>query len=610
MARSPGTLRRGSAGIVAVMCVVALSLPSVASAGVVPAMRPSENLPQADSAPGFDSFWISGGQRFVDRREVDLLFGARSSGAIDEIRVSNEIADGELVSPDLFGTSRTIRGWLLASGDDGERAVHAQVRSGDEWSAVMTDTIVLDTTAPVGSFDVVNETLALGDPWSTLGGVSDPLTRMDVRDDSFARGGSVRIATTVDELAWREHSPDGSVHREQPDSMRFTHEIVWSDRYSRPAGPILLKARWRDEAGNWSDVETYILRIRQYLPVATLFVDGNVAGDDRDPATREANDVSIRVRIDHMPVGPDGEVADVGSLRIGGEFYGPKKRFDMSGRSSITFDWSLVDDRFGYTNGDGLKDVYIWLDPSVGRERSLKYRVILDRVTPTSTEPVAAVAIGSVVGTGGAGVTATTGTRVEGTVAWKKANDRGKSGIGGYRVQRSDASGTWRSAASTKASVTKATADLRTSRATRFRVQATDRAGNRGAWRTGALLRPQVIPEGSSSIRYKGRWTTETRDDALGGRLRMTSTIGGSASLTFTGYGVAWVAPRTPDGDAVDVYIDGRKVKVAHLTSTGGYQARRVVFSTAWAKRGRHTIRIVHRYRDHEMPLDAFIVLR
>jgi hypothetical protein len=86
--------------------------------------------------------------------------------------------------------------------------------------------------------------------------------------------------------------------------------------------------------------------------------------------------------------------------------------------------------------------------------------------------------------------------------------------------------------------------------------------------------------------------------------------VGGSASLTFTGYGVAWVAPRTAGGASVDVYIDGRKVKVAHLTSAGGYQARRVVFSTAWTKQGRHTIRIVNRYPDTEMPLDAFIVLR
>jgi hypothetical protein len=60
----------------------------------------------------------------------------------------------------------------------------------------------------------------------------------------------------------------------------------------------------------------------------------------------------------------------------------------------------------------------------------------------------------------------------------------------------------------------------------------------------------------------------------------------------------------------VDVYVDGRKVKVARLSSGGGYQARRVVFSTAWTTRGRHTIRIVLRYPDREMPLDGFVVLR
>jgi hypothetical protein len=95
----------------------------------------------------------------------------------------------------------------------------------------------------------------------------------------------------------------------------------------------------------------------------------------------------------------------------------------------------------------------------------------------------------------------------------------------------------------------------------------------------------------------------------LGGKLRTTTSKGGSAALTFTGTGVAWVAPRSPDGDSVDVYIDGRKVKTAQLVASS-HQPRRVVFSIAWRKAGRHTIRIVHRYSGHELPLDAFVVLR
>jgi hypothetical protein len=81
--------------------------------------------------------------------------------------------------------------------------------------------------------------------------------------------------------------------------------------------------------------------------------------------------------------------------------------------------------------------------------------------------------------------------------------------------------------------------------------------------------------------------------------------------LRFTGRGIAVVAPRSPIGGEMSVYIDGRLIKTVYLYGST-YQARRVVFSKSWASSGTHTIAVVKKYANPDAPisLDAFLVLK
>ncbi len=579
-------------------------------------------VPSSDAAAPADTIRVDDGSRFTGDRSVTVGIGPISGGAaIDGLRLSNALDGGDLVDAVDIDPA-TEANWTLDPGPDGDRTVYAQVHAeGGGWSDVRSDSIFLDTTAPVASFEIINEFFASGDPWSAkMPGVEEPWLRVTLHDESFARGGDVaRIAIRVNDLPLRERAPDNSTRQRQGDQLTYTD--LYSglhDDYEVPRGTMVIKARWRDEAGNWSDVVTDSFEMIHYLRVATLFADGTripqAEPDEPMPppfaATNSATSMELRVRIDHLPIGPEGQIGEVNEIWISGHPSGPWSKRAWGDGSSKTVEWSVTETRYGYTAEDGIKKVFVKLRPSIGRERSLGVAIILDRVTPTSDEPVTAVAIGSVIGSSGEAAAAAS-TSIKGTVAWDGADrkSKAKSGVAGFSLQRSVNSGSWRSQRLARRTDRKAVSALAASNAYRFRVRTTDRAGNHSSWKTGAVLRPTIIPEGSSKIRYSGRWSTRSRDDALGGKLRTTTTIGGSATLRFTGTGVAWVAPRSPNGDSVDVFIDGRKVKTAHLVASS-YQPRRVVFSTAWARAGTHTIRIVHRYSGHELPLDAFIVLR
>jgi hypothetical protein len=105
-------------------------------------------------------------------------------------------------------------------------------------------------------------------------------------------------------------------------------------------------------------------------------------------------------------------------------------------------------------------------------------------------------------------------------------------------------------------------------------------------------IRPVAMPDPLSTLRYaRGK--------------------GAKASRTFTGRGVAIVAPRSKTGGEFDVYVDGTRVKTVYLLSET-YQARRVEYSKSWTSSGSHTITIVKKSANSGYPmfLDAILVLK
>ena len=133
---------------------------------------------------------------------------------------------------------------------------------------------------------------------------------------------------------------------------------------------------------------------------------------------------------------------------------------------------------------------------------------------------------------------------------------------------------------------------MRTAGSTRFRDRAVDRAGNVGAWATGATMEVRAVSKLSSPVTYAGRWSTQSATGAWGGRTRFATAAGSSASYRFVGRSVAWVATYGPSRGSARVYVDGRYAGTVNLQrSATAY--RKVAFARSWSSAGLHTLRVV-----------------
>lgn len=182
------------------------------------------------------------------------------------------------------------------------------------------------------------------------------------------------------------------------------------------------------------------------------------------------------------------------------------------------------------------------------------------------------------------------GSTVQVRVAWPAATDP-SSAIAGYEVQTSINGGTYGYTVATSASVREVLRTVGLNGASyRFRVRAKDSAGNWSAWATAAALtRVYVVDDRSSTLVYNGSWARVAYPYAANGTLTRSSLPGSGVKLTFTGRGVAIVAPRNAYRGSIDVYLDGVFVKTVVLkTSTSA--TRQVVIARAWTTVGTHTI--------------------
>jgi hypothetical protein len=204
-----------------------------------------------------------------------------------------------------------------------------------------------------------------------------------------------------------------------------------------------------------------------------------------------------------------------------------------------------------------------------------------DTTPPVSTAPVASIVLHSTLGT----------TTVPVTVAWS-ATDSG-SGVASYQLQESlDGGVTWTAVTLPTALTASVTRNLTPSATTafRYRVRATDAAGNVGAFATAATFKLTAAQESSTAIKYVGTWPIAALTGAYGGSTASTSVAGNTATYTFTGRYIAWITEKDPTHGQAEVWLDG--VKLATIDDfSSSLLPRRVMFSQAVTP-GTHTIQI------------------
>ncbi len=163
--------------------------------------------------------------------------------------------------------------------------------------------------------------------------------------------------------------------------------------------------------------------------------------------------------------------------------------------------------------------------------------------------------------------------------------------MSGYEVQQSRNGGSWTAASSP--TISRATIPARFFATIRYRVRARDHAGNVSGWRYTGTVKPVLKQQTSTSLVWRGRWTSASSSLFLGTSSRWATGGGSSVSYQFTGRSIAWVSSKGHTSGSARIYIDGVHVKTVSLFTTGFGEYRRLLFSKAWTARGTHTIRVV-----------------
>ena len=184
------------------------------------------------------------------------------------------------------------------------------------------------------------------------------------------------------------------------------------------------------------------------------------------------------------------------------------------------------------------------------------------------------------------------------------------SGAKTYRLQQSVNGGAYATVGSVSGSTTRSLVvapSLSTTR--RLRSIPYDRDGRAGGAATGATFRVSVKSEAATStLTYRGSWSTVRSSRYFGGKVRRTSSSSARATYRFTGREVTWITTKGATRGKARVYVDGVLVTTVDL-HTRSTHYRRVIFRKAWSASGAHTITI-RPVGNGRVDIDGFEVLR
>jgi len=227
----------------------------------------------------------------------------------------------------------------------------------------------------------------------------------------------------------------------------------------------------------------------------------------------------------------------------------------------------------------------------------------VDALRPTATAPVQNLKQNERLGT----------SLIPLWLEWSATDNPQGSGIALYQLKQSKDGAAYTTVDLPDPTATSITLNLERGSTYRYMVRAQDEAGNWSAWAVGPRFTVAAHQENSTAVSYpSGTWTRSALSGAYGGSVKYARAQGATATLTFTGRNIAWVATKAPSRGTAEVYIDGAKVSTVDLYSATT-QTRTLAFSNGWCASNSHTITIKVLGTPSTRALvdvDAFVVLR
>jgi hypothetical protein len=191
-------------------------------------------------------------------------------------------------------------------------------------------------------------------------------------------------------------------------------------------------------------------------------------------------------------------------------------------------------------------------------------------------------------------------------VTWPAASPAG-SAIDHYELQVKRDSGDWAAVALSRKLARVVNNKQAAWSLITYRVRAVDRASNASDWAESTPVWLSTAQEDDPAVTLSTGWSRIKASNAFGGYRAVTTKPGASATFTFTGREVGWVARLASNAGSVTVEPDGMDPAPIDLHRKRT-TPRRIAFTATYPTNGDHSLSITSQ-TSAKVDVDAFVVL-
>jgi hypothetical protein len=251
---------------------------------------------------------------------------------------------------------------------------------------------------------------------------------------------------------------------------------------------------------------------------------------------------------------------------------------------------------FTLPSGDGSKTVFAEFRNGAGVvSPAVSDSIVLDTIAPAITKSPAPSFQKAQLGT----------TTVPIKISWAATD--ATSGINHYDLKESVDGGAFTLVASPAAA--NATVNLNPGHSYQFEVRATDNAGNVSGFTAGSAFTLSAFQETAGAITYSTGWTKQAVAGAYGGSVKFATVAGKTATFSFTGSQVAWVATKGTNRGSATAKLDGGAA--ATVNTHGSALKTAMVVYTKTVTAGAHSLllNVLGTSGHPRVDVDAFLVI-